>query len=242
MILQADAFALPFKSESFDVIVADPPYSGKNRGKKGLGYRQLGYVPFQGRAWWREAWRTLAPSGHLYIFCAIRELAAWFAEVDGEVIFRDVVAWIAPNNPAIMAFWQRGVGSRAPAWRPILHWQKQPGERLDWFGVEPQNNPLWGRPMRLGRRGVYVDPNVYLTAAIQSQMAESFRWPNQLPVKLLTWLLRPHQKARVLDLFSGTGTTREAAVELGLGVVSVELSPQGLHIIRQRPAQRRLPI
>ena len=234
-LIRGDAFQLPFCGESFTVVVCDPPYDGRNRGKKGVGYKQAGYVPFAGRSWWYEAWRVLKPSGHLYVFAAIREQRAWHREIEEPAV--DTIAWFAPNSPSVSAFWRRGIGGRAPAWRPILHWQKPPPVPIPWEGVyEGRLHPITGKQMFSGP-GVYVDPNVFVTAAIQSNMHEAEEWPNQLPVKLLTWLLRPHKGALVLDLFSGTGTTREAAAGLGLRYVSVELAPQAIALIRDRPLQ-----
>lgn len=227
-IVQADARSLPFADETFDVIVADPPYEGKNRGKRRVRAHDVGYVPFSGRKWWDEAWRVLNPSGHLYVFAAIRELPAWLV---GARAPTDIIAWFAPNNPSLMAYWRRGIGGRAPAWRPVIHWQKDPRKLIKWDEI---NGPLADKRRGTGR---WVDPNIFTTPAIQSQMHEAELWPNQLPVALLKWLLRPHSGASVLDLFSGTGTTRTAAIGLGLDVVSVELSSQALEIIKRRGAQ-----
>ena len=63
-----DAFNLPFKDGVFDVVIADPPYEGKARGKMGVNPRKVGYIPFKSRHWFSEATRVLKPSGHLYLF------------------------------------------------------------------------------------------------------------------------------------------------------------------------------
>jgi methylase of polypeptide subunit release factors len=72
-------------------------------------------------------------------------------------------------------------------------------------------------------------------------MTEAIAWPNQIPLRVVTWLLRPHT-GRVLDLFSGTGTTREAAMSLGLPVVSVDLSPAAVALTRTRKVQLGLAV
>lgn len=235
MIVRADAFSLPFLDDSFDVIIADPPYAGKNRGKKGVGYKAAGYIPYRGREWWAEAWRVLKSSGHLYVFSAVRELPEWLTGARAPVV--DIIAWVAPNNPSLSAYWRRGIGGRAPAWRPIIHWQKDPKQLIRWPDRGTVIHATTGTPLR--GSGPFVDPNFFMTAAIQSNMREAEAWPNQLPVQLLRWLLRPHH-GLVLDLFSGTGTTRVAATGLGLNAVSVERSKQALGIISRRPAQMAL--
>lgn len=235
--LQADAFALPFKDGSFDVVVADPPYEVTNPHSKHLipkspkqdedGRQRLaevGYIEFKGREWWQEAWRVLSPNGHLYVFAVIKELPAWYARGPGP---QDVIAWVQPNASGVQSKIRRVIGGRSLAWRPILHWRK--GRLLSWKRDD-------------GNGTHYVEPNYFIESQVQANMAEALPWPNQLPVRLLTWLLRPHRGARVLDLFSGTGTTREAAVDLGLDVVSVDLSPQAVALIHRRPAQMGIGI
>lgn len=233
MIVRADAFRLPFRDESFDVVVADPPYEVSNPhlkhliprtprempdGRKLL--REVGYIEFRGREWWQEAWRVLSADGHLYVFVAIKELRAWYG--DGRAAPHDIISWVQPNARGIQARIRRVIGGRTVAWRPILHWRR--GRMLS-----------WALPDRTGTG--YVEPNYFIESQVQANMAEALPWPNQLPIRLLLWLLGPHRGARVLDLFSGTGTCREAALSLGLQVVSVELSPEALAIIRRRPAQ-----
>ena len=210
-LLLGDAFALPLQDECIDVVVADPPYEGKARGKRGIHVRDVGYVTFSGRGWWHEAWRVLKPSGHFYVFAAIKELKAWFDFPEKPV---DIIAWHQPNSPSLSASWRRGVGSRAPAWRPILHWQKPPLQAIPW----PDG---------------FVQANHIQAPAVQSRMKEALPWPNQLPNRLLRWLLAPHQ-GLVLDLFAGTGTAAAAAVGLGLATVAVEMAPRGLTLARRR--------
>ena len=232
MILQADAFALPFKDGTFDVVVADPPYEVSNPQSKRLirptskqgrsGRKRLaevGYIEFVGRTWWREAWRALSPDGHLYVFAVIKELPAWFRAVDLPQF--DVIAWVQPNARGVQSMIRRVIGGRTLAWRPILHWRK--GRLLSW--------------KRPDGRTEYVEPNYFIESQVQSNMIEALPWPNQLPLALMRWLLRPHRGARILDLFSGTGTTREAAFNVGLDVVSVDASPQAIAIIAGRPMQ-----
>lgn len=214
-ILQADAFALPFRAGTFDVVVADPPYEVARPAGKALGgktLRDIGYVDYVSREWWAEARRVLRPAGHLYVFAVIKELPAWYAVGAPP---DDVIAWVAPNAAGVQSMVRRMIGGRSLAWRPILHW----GPRLQWAP------------------GEFLDPNYCICSQVQANMAEAEPWPNQLPHRLVTWLLRPHRGATVLDLFAGTGTGRASAMELGLEVVSVDKSPQALALTRARPVQ-----
>lgn len=241
-IVHADATALPFPDETFGVIIADPPYIGRARGKRNMRARDVGYIVYKNDDWWGEAWRVLKPSGSLYVFCAVRELGRWLGQ---PAPFHDVICWYAPNAASVAAYWRRGIVGRAPAWRPIIHWVKPPGKLEAWQWGERTTVPPKERSDAVGGRienhPGWVAPNFYATSAIQSTMRESEPWPNQLPVKLIRWLLQPH-KGPVLDLFAGTGTTRVAAENLGLDVVSVDLSPEAIAINRRRPAQTPLAV
>jgi DNA modification methylase len=214
--LRGDAFSLPLRDASVDVVVADPPYEGTkknkaNRGKRGVHAAKVGYVLFLGRAWVHEALRVLKPSGHLYLVVPVRELAAWLEDFGQP---EDILSWFAPNAPSMSAFWRRGIGGRAPSWRPILHYQKPPREAIRWPGG-------------------FVQPNVITASMIQGGMREALPWPNQLPEQLVRHILTPHS-GLVLDLFAGTGTCGQIAASLGLACVSVDMSEQALAITKRR--------
>lgn len=77
--------------------------------------------------------------------------------------------------------------------------------------------------------------NFVEASLVQSNMRESLPWPNQLPQKLVDFLLAPHRVGGVvLDLFSGTGTTGAAAAAIGLACVSIDIAPRALNLGRRR--------
>lgn len=243
-LFQADAHTLPFRDQTFEVIVADPPYEGTPHGKRGMKPSEVGYILYQDRDWFVDAWRVLKPSGHLYLFTMVKEMMKWWeylahvkveypAEATSEWVYKaepdtpiqpvDVVSWYTPNytvgparyrirgssNGAVI-----GMAGRAFAWRPILHFQKEPTTPLGWGGG-------------------MIAPNVYEAANIQRPMHEAMPWPNQLPERVVRYLLAPHE-GLVLDLFSGTCTTAEAASNMGLRSISVDMSSQALGVGRRR--------
>lgn len=223
-LAQGDAFRLPLRDEVVDICVADPPYemvvsaSGKKPGRKPRGKRNVstkGYVEFKGREWFWEAMRVLKPGGHLYIVASIRELPKWLAFV-GDTVPDDIIAWHTTNAASLAAHWRRGIGGRAPVWRPILHFQKEPKGPIPW----PDG---------------YVHPNWIESAGIQSNMKEALPWTNQLPNAVLRWLITPHD-GLVLDLFAGTSTTAAAACGQGKSAIAIDISPEALRIARRRPA------
>lgn len=212
--LLADAYNLPFLDDVFEVVFADPPYEGKARGKKHHTPKATGYVTYdkkRGRTWSEEAWRVLRPGGHLYLVTIIKEMWLWY-DVLGQPA--DVLSWHARNSPSLSAYWRRGIGGRALAWRPILHYQKPPVSPIKW----PDG---------------YVQPNVFDHPLVIGNMKEALPWPNQLPIDLVREILAPH-KGPVLDLFSGTGTTQEAALGLGFPAVSVDCTKEAVSLGRTR--------
>ncbi len=219
MILRADAFHLPFLDETFDLVVADPPYDiGKNkagRGKRGVSVRP--YVGFRGREWITEALRVLKPTGRLYVFCAVSELAAWFSVPGPVPPPSTVLSWHAPNAFSIShKFKKAGNDGRMHTWRPVIEWKRPdafPLQRVD---------------------GLSVGSSI-VKSLITSQMHESLPWPNQIPLAVMRWLIAPVRGSSMLDLFAGTGTARAAAEHLGWQAVSVELSPEAITINRGRP-------
>lgn len=213
MIVKADANHLPFPDATFDIVVADPPYEvGKNktgRGKRGVSVRP--YIGFRGRTWWHEAWRVLRPTGRLYVFCAVTELAAWFATAPPS----DVLAWHAPNAVSIAAKYAKASGRRAYTWRPIIEWRKPDAPKL----LHPDG---------------FAHGNSITHSLVTYPARECLPWPNQIPLVVARWLLGPVPGSEVLDLFAGTGTTRIAAEQLGKRAVSVEMSDEAIAINRRR--------
>lgn len=220
-IIRADAFHLPFPDRYFDIIVADPPYDiGKNkagRGKRGVSVRP--YIGFRGHEWWAEAWRVLADTGRLYVFCAIKELEPWFKATP--VPHSDLLAWHAPNAISIAAKYNKTNGMRGRTWRPIIEWKKS---------AAPDLHTVDG----------LATGNSISLSLISYPVHECLPWPNQLPLALARWLMAPVPGYRVLDLFAGTGTVRIAALELGKFPISVEAAPEAIIINRRRAA--RLPL
>jgi DNA modification methylase len=225
----ASADALPFADGVFDVVMADPPYEARSgrrpRGKKRVSPARVGYVEFTGRDWITEAWRVLRPSGCLYVVAAINEIGPWYDAFRKRLGQEpdDMIAWHAPNAASLAAYWRRGLGGRAPTWRPVLMAQKPPKKGFVW----PDG---------------FVQPNHISVSMVVGNMKEALEWPNQLPEKLLTWLLRPHVGGRVLDLFSGTGTCSFAAISNGSHPVALDVSLRALELGARRRTGPTMPM
>lgn len=57
-MIVADASALPFRDESFDLVLSDPPYSKEDS-------KKYGCPPWPQKKAMAEAWRVLRPGGHM---------------------------------------------------------------------------------------------------------------------------------------------------------------------------------
>ncbi len=112
----------------------------------------------------------------------------WLAARD--LSWPTIAAVFVEDDPTTAVGYMKALGFRPAGWRPIIHWSKEPRSRLVFED--------------------YAVPNYYSTASIQGHMIESEPWPNQLPLDLLSWLLRPHpwqpclRCGIVLDNESGT--------------------------------------
>lgn len=217
-LLLGDAFNLPLADESVDVCIADPPYAGTWKGKRGVSVKDSGYVQYAGREWYHEAMRVLKPGGHLYIVCTDKEMLAWLRYA-GEPA--NMIYWHAPNSGSLAMIWQRPQGGRAKTVRPILDYQKPPI-------VAVPRHP-----------NSQLQSNFVEAASIMSSMKEAVDYPNQLPLKVVKFLLAPHSGV-VLDLFSGTGTAAEAASTFGARVISIDRNHKALELGRKRVASQPL--
>ncbi|ETR72237.1 MAG: hypothetical protein OMM_07623 [Candidatus Magnetoglobus multicellularis str. Araruama] len=87
-IEQGDAIELfaTIKSNSIDLIIADPPYNlGKNYGNNHDLRDFEDYLQFSS-IWLKEAYRVLKPTGSIYVFMGVRFISYIFNITDQGII------------------------------------------------------------------------------------------------------------------------------------------------------------
>ena len=215
-LLQGDALHLmgTLPSESFDIILTDPPYGisadeyGDSGGRTGGSHR---YDDSQ-EAWHnlahhlsRQSFRLAKPAAHAYVFCDIEyflDLRDLMSSA-GWTVFRTPLIWVNPS--AMRAPW--------PEHGPQRKWQ------MILYAMKGKRNVLQLYPDIITCPS---DPNLGHQA--------------QKPVGLCRDLLRRSAKPgdSVLDPFCGTGVIYPACHEVKCKATGIELDPAACGIAAQR--------
>lgn len=203
-------------SNSFDVILTDPPYGmdaqefGDGGGKlDGFGHSYNDseeYFTLLMSSFFQEAFRITKPQAHIYVCCDIDRY-----------------------------HWLRFQGENAGFWMhrsPLINY-KPNGARVPWPHHGPQRQwemILYGvkgkRPVNL------IAPDVITTRLTE----EKYNFGAQKPIALYTDLLKRSVRPgdRVLDPFAGTGTILPAAHELKCLATAVEMDTDRYGICLKR--------
>jgi len=109
------------KSNSIDLIVADPPYNlNKNYGNKSDSKSFDDYIDFT-QQWIKEATRVLKPTGTIYVFMGFRFISYLYQvmEKDNNLLFNNWICW----------YYTQGIGKKkgfSPRHDDILMFTKSP--------------------------------------------------------------------------------------------------------------------
>ncbi len=202
-------------AESFDTVVADPPY-GIGYELKGIGRPlQENYADGRGTTiandqrpfiWWlHDAFRVTKQGGALICFCR------WDVQED----FKRAIE-LAGFRLRSQVIWDRmchGVGD--------LKAQFGPQHDVIWFAVK-------------GRR--FAFPGKRPKSVIRHLRVMKTMHPNQKPVPLLKELIEAVTPAggRVLDPFAGCGSAWEACAEAEFDYTGIEIDANWVQIARDR--------
>lgn len=209
-----------FPSASVDAVVTDPPYSSggafrsdRNRvttEKYQHGRSSKTYPDFEGdnrdqrtlllwmTMWLTELKRVVRPHGMLAVFTDWRQLPTMTDAIQlGGFVWRGIVPW-----------------DKTEATRPTRGWFRSQSE----YCLVATNGALAPEAER---------PEVYLNGAIRCPVDRDKVHLTQKPVKVLTFLMGALKPGSIiLDPFAGGGSTAVAARELGLGHISIEMTPE----------------
>jgi len=229
-ILQGDCLRLldRYPDDHFDAVVADPPYSSggafrsdRVQGSSNKKYVNGEYPEIHGdsrdsHAWhrWAHMWisechRVTRDQGYFFIFTDWRQLtnAADALQVGGYV------------------------------WRGMISWDKGPSSRLPHPGYFRHQCEyiLWGTKAACAapqHRRHSFDGSISLPVRVAEKSH-----PTEKPVQLYRHLLETVPTgSRILDPFAGSGTSGQAALELGQSFTGIELSHEYAAIARARLA------
>ncbi|UCR90578.1 DNA-methyltransferase [Mycetocola spongiae] len=249
--------------ESITVVYIDPPFNtGRTQNRHTTtGVRSKpgfsGSVGFQGKSYqrirgelrayddsfddyWRfleprllEAWRLLAEDGTLYLHLDYRE--AHYAKVMLDAIFgRECFL-----NELI---WAYDYGAKSTRRWPTKHdtilvYVKDPAKyHFDSSAVdrEPYMAPGLVTPEKAERGKLPTD--VWWHTIVSPTGKEKTGYPTQKPVGILRRIIAASSREGdwVLDFFAGSGTTGDAARQLGRNFLLVDRNPQAIEVMRAR--------
>lgn len=235
------------KSESFDLIVADPPYNlgknyGNNRDKKGFDE----YLEFT-RCWLGEARRVLKPIGTIYVFMGYRFIAYLY-----EILERDLGMFF---NSWIVWHYTQGIGKTkgfSPRHDDILMFTKS---RDYVFNLDAVRVPQKYYRERNNMRGANPG-DVWEFSHVHYCNENRQNHPTQKPEGLIERLVlaSSNEGARVLDPFLGSGTTLRVCQQLNRSGTGIDINPDYLNVAQERlqsdfsgfdsvdPRMKRIPL
>lgn len=221
-------YELPkLESESFDLVIADPPYNlGKDYGNN-PDSREFGdYLDFT-QKWLHEAYRLLKPQGTIYVFMGFRFIAYLYSilERDLGLFFNSWIVW----------HYTQGIGRTkgfSPRHDDILMFTKSKNFvfNLDCVRI-PQKYYRERNNMRGANPG-----DVWEFSHVHYCHGNRQNHPTQKPEGLIERLVlaSSNKGASVLDPFLGSGTTLRVCQHLGRSGTGIELNPEYLEIAQQR--------
>lgn len=219
-LIQGDALLeLPnLASESFDLIIADPPYNlgkdyGNNRDMKGFD----DYMDFS-RNWLREAHRLLKPRGTIYVFMGFRFIAYLFRILERELgmFFNSWIVW----------HYTQGIGRTkgfSPRHDDILMFTKS---REYVFNLDDVRVPQKYYRKRNNMRGANPG-DVWEFSHVHYCNENRQNHPTQKPEGLIERMVLASSdiEGTILDPFSGSGTTLRVCQQLKRCCTGIELNP-----------------
>jgi len=200
--------ALP--DESVDCVVTDPPYGiGDVVSARRSPHERFSDVANNDRffdAWLVDTYRVLKSDGAAYIFASWRNFGEWHSSIEAAGFkVRDCLVWDKVVH---------GLSG--------LTTHYAPQHEFCVFAVKNKHYINWPRPKNV-LRYTRVNPN-------------RLTHPYEKPVTLLTELLRVSTNAGdlVLDIFSGSGATLQAARDSHRRFIGCDLSHEYVTIARKR--------
>jgi DNA modification methylase len=223
-----------FPKNYFDLVIADPPYNaGKDFGNQSDKQKQNEYEK------WVYEWVTLLPrvmkaDGSVYICCDWRKSALFEdALVNAGFSVLNRITWKRDKGRGAAKNWKQNMEDIWFAVRDKkkytfnLHDVKIPkkviapyrenGNPKDWYIKEDGSSERMTHPAN-----IWTDMTVPFWS-----MPENTEHPTQKPEALIERIIKASSNKgdRVLDLFSGSGTTSVVAQRLERKFIGVEMNP-----------------
>lgn len=182
-----------------------------------------------------EAHRLLAPTGSLFLHLDPREVhyaKVMLDQIFGRDSFRNEIIWAYDYGGKPRDRW--------PAKHDNLLWySRSPTSytfNYDAIDRVPYMAPDLVGPEKAARGKIPTD--VWWITVVPTNSREKTGYPTQKPLKLLERIVRVHSNPGdlILDFFAGSGTTGQAAANLGRRFLLIDSSPDAVRVMRKRLA------
>ena len=180
-----------------------------------------------------EAHRLLTPTGSLFLHLDPREVhyaKVMLDQIFGRDSFRNEIIWAYDYGGKPRDRW--------PAKHDNLLWYSRSPSRYtfhyDAIDRVPYMAPDLVGPEKAARGKIPTD--VWWITVVPTNSYEKTGYPTQKPLKLLERIVRVHSNPGdlVLDFFAGSGTTGQAAANLGRRFILIDSSRDAIRIMRKR--------
>lgn len=232
----------------YDLIYCDPPF---RTGARQVSSRDLTisyednqdineFLEFTSK-WLKESKRVLKQTGSIYVHLdhhSLFHVKPIMDNVFGEKNFLNHIVWS-------YNFGGRGKNRFAQKHDDILFYTKSAGQHVfNWDDIDrvPYKAPEMqyvGRTKEEAEKRIaagQVPTDVWEMSIVGTNAKERTGYPTQKPVKLVERAIRASSPSGglVLDFFAGSGTTGQAALNLGRDCVLVDQNPQAIDIMKKR--------
>lgn len=215
------------KSDSIDLIIADPPYNlgkdyGNNHDLKGFD----DYLDFT-NTWLTQAKRVLKPEGTIYVFMGVRFISYLYDTLDRnlEMFFNSWIVW----------HYTQGMGKTkgfSPRHDDILVFNKS---KKFIFNLDNVRVPQKYYRARNNMRGANPG-DVWQFSHVHYSNPNRQDHPTQKPEGLIERMIlaSSNENDVVLDPFSGSGTTLRVCQQLKRKSIGFELNPDFVEMTKNR--------
>ena len=214
-------------TESFDLIIADPPYNlGKDYGNNHdiKGFEE--YLDFS-KNWLTEAYKKLKPTGTIYVFMGFRFISYLYDILDRELgmFFNSWIVW----------HYTQGMGKTrgfSPRHDDILMFTKS---KDFCFNLDDVRVPQKYYRDRNNMRGANPG-DVWEFSHVHYCNGNRQNHPTQKPEGLIERMVlaSSNEDSYILDPFLGSGTTLRVCQQLNRSGVGIELNPEYTKMAQER--------
>jgi len=219
------------KSNSVDLIIADPPYNlGKNYGNGSDSMNFEEYIQFT-QKWTKEASRIIKQTGTLYVFMGFRFISYLYEILEKENSL-NFVNWICWH-------YTQGIGKTkgfSPRHDDILIFTKSSNYTFNLDSIRvPQKYYRSRNNMRGANPG-----DVWQFSHIHYCQDNRQDHPTQKPEGLIERMVLASSNDGdfVLDPFSGSGTTLRVCQQLNRKCIGIELNEEYVKMTKKRLAEK----